>query len=97
MTKCASLEGVGDEQEYPEGEEPGPDDVDEVLEKGPIGPAFLIGPLCEFFLIKHERRADLSAYLKRRRIQRHRPSADRPSADRRISTPPDADDVGQTT
>lgn len=56
----------GDVQEFPKGEET--DETDTILETAPIGRVFLIGYLCEFYLLKHKREDELTAYLKKRRI-----------------------------
>ncbi len=68
VKKLEFLKGTKNEQDYPEGEEPDKDDADEVLEVLPISPAFLIGHLCEFHLLKHGEDGELAAYLKKQRI-----------------------------
>lgn len=68
VKKWKFLEGVEDQQEYPEGEDVDEDDADEVLGVKPITPAFLLGRLCEFYLLKYKGEAELSAYLKKLRI-----------------------------
>lgn len=68
VKKWEFLERVEDEQDFPEGEEMGKDDSDEVLQISPLTPAFLIGYLCEFCLLKYKEESVLTTYLKKLKI-----------------------------
>ena len=72
IAKWKAIEGSGDEQEYPANEEPDPQDRDDVIEVMPLDRAFLIGHLCEFWLLRHGKPDALASYLKRMRIPRQR-------------------------
>jgi hypothetical protein len=66
IKKWNYLEQSGDEQDFSEGEEV--DDSDDLINASPIGPAFLIGYLCEFCLIKYKNEEALVAYLNKLRV-----------------------------
>lgn len=69
IKKWNFLEAEGHQQDFSVGAET--DEADEVIEGFPLGPAFLIGYLCEFYLLKYKGDAEVTAYMKNRRIPGH--------------------------
>jgi hypothetical protein len=71
VAKIRKTRGETAVQEYPEGEEPGGDEADTVIEDRGYSRGFLLMDLVEYYLLKN-RPEDLETYLKKRRIPQAR-------------------------
>lgn len=77
LTKYALLRSMGKinfEQEYPENEEPDPDDEDEIVAILPPNKEFLLSFFIEYFVIKNKSN-ELQSYLKALRIPKAKEEA----------------------
>ncbi|WP_375199424.1 hypothetical protein [Bacillus sp. RS11] len=77
LTKYALLRSMGEinfEQEYPENEEPDPDDKDEIVAILPPNKEFLLSFFIEYFVIKNKSN-ELQSYLKAVRIPKAKEEA----------------------